>query len=504
MKRSLLSLLLILFVQLVCAQESVINKKDTTLAHFLRKYSYLEKAEMYIVTINPDICQKCRVGITGFNERAVKNGITKKVAYVLKGLRAAEVEYFINKELSFLSTESYFIVDDKFFNFLDPYSESKLFALNGQHIAASANINNHDKIKVEKSRPANILVLTDSVTIDESKAPISNTTSIEILDSDNLVLMDKRYSRLCIINKKTGTVSRAFDISYDYVSLFSKYISNAPADIEFATRLRPRLKEKNRNEITLGKVSVTGDRIYVTCKFLYYRTNSNGDSIIANYPFVLFTDKNFSTNHFVLIPESDSFFPNYNNAFVCQYDSSFIFTLLDSKKEARKQYLGQYIYDNKSMVFKFKGVLPVELADFYLKNKINHDFGPNDIALINNKPFFYFNWSIPFIYDSNAQVYQYPDSSYTYLTKKIWQFEDLPFELLKVGAWNDNEWAFITSENSNVMFSVMDMSKNKITTKGAIPDYYAKKAKYIISDQRIYVLKAHQDKTMLYTFKHRE
>lgn len=475
-----------------------------TIEAFLSRHD-LVRPEQYIVTVNPDICAKCRIGLAMFNNRVAKEGKGGKVVYVLRGLREAEVDYYIRHELSFISTESTFIVDDNFFSLIDPGLESRICVFKGRTMVRSVPISDQAEISLEPPYSMNVLQVIDSVQLDESKCPVSTMSYLQVLPNGDPVILDPRYNRLRVFDQHTGKVASELDLEYDYIDLFRKYISSDPTAIEFATRLRPRIAFYKRNEVSLGMLSVNEKNILACCDIIFYTTNEKDDSIIEHFPFLMITDHALHNPKLIRIPYHDLFSAMPKNALAQVDDSTFVFTLLDNNLDkARSQYLGAYTYDSKNETLKFRQLLPVELADFYIKAGINHFFGPNEASMINGKPYYYFNWSIPFVYNDSAAVITYPDTSYMYLTAQAWKYDPLAFEMIRVGGWSKSRVAFFTSENDTRYFSLMDRASGQIVSKGMVPGYFTGKSKYAIAEDKAYIIKMHPDRTMLYTFKLKE
>lgn len=477
----------------VAGQPDITPDDSERLSYYLNKYN-LPGKELYIVTVNPDVCIKCRIGIARFNDKVTSSKEKEEVVYLLRGIRESERNYYIDNELSFLSKkDNAFIIDEDFFKLVDPKYQSSLVHIIDYKINSSYYINDFSERTVNRE---NIIFADDSILIDESHAPISIASRYQILDSARFILMDPRYNNLSIYSD--AKLSKTCKISYDYRTLYEKFISSDPERINYAVKHRETIKNNHLKELTLGSIHVQGAKVYLTCKILFCNEKpETRDTVINNYPFLIITDTTFKDQKFAAIPIEGSYFPRYNNAFGSD-GKEFIFTFMDEGQEPDKRYLAIYKYNKRKNRLTYKKVLNVKLHPYFTDHKINHMFGPNDIAYIQKVPFFYFNWAIPAVYNKDTLVYSYPDTSLNSFTYKMWLGAPLKFELIKFGEWDNSTVVFITAEEGKIYASLMNKQSRKIEIKRELDARIAQKGKYFIYNKRIYILKSGNKNTYMY------
>lgn len=503
--QSFLSFIL-LFLLLISQGYSSTSLLQDTLSKLLLKHNIEAGESLYLVSIDPAACTKCRVGISGFKKRMDDAGLTNQVVYVIRGLRPKEVDYYISKELSFLLPASRIVADDSLYKYIDKKAESVIAHYQGGNLKHIYPVNDYRQVQLPFFTKKEMqLQLVDSVLIDESLHPFSRSAKVRILSDDRFAVLDPRYSSVSIINSKSGKTIRSLPIRYDYSELFRKYISSSPDAVAFAEKQRARLKELNLPEIELGEICTYRSAITVSAKFRFYqRRIINGDTTLSiyNFPFVILSDTTLKSQDYIAVPLFDSYFPRVNNAFQQTGDSTFIFTLLDEKddRNIRKNYLASYVYNKHDKTFSPASVLKTTLHDYFTVNNIGHSYGPNSITMLNNQPVFYFNWLIPEIYNTDSTIMSYPDTSYRTFTQAMWQSAPMQFEIIHIAQLTKNSAVFITSELPALYFSIMDLGTGTITAKAALPEYYCRRSKYMVYGNMLYIFKSHSDKTMLYRF----
>lgn len=497
---------------------------STDLDFYLKKYNLKNINPLIIILINPNQCQKYMIGLDALNKIIDNKQINSNVVYLLAFVREREVNYFLKNEFNISPKGNRFIQDNEFFKTLSPvYTSGVMLLLHGEaprwyYIADAVHHLEFDTYEISY----NLSSSPDSMLIDETGVPISRVAQIKILSDSTMLALDPRYNNLAIYNTKTGKIIRSLKIEYDYLELYKRYFSHGDTSKDsLVNEKRKCISQIDWKEFSLAKLNINSNKIYVSCGIMYadnvsYEYDIEDTTIVVDttiwlntYFFILITDFDFSLQNYVYVPEEKlkEYYLDRNKQFCVVNDSIFIFTIgkYEHNKTSELNYLARYKYSKKENTFELDKLLDITIPDYFVKNKINYGFGPNELFLYDNNVYSYFNFLLPFIYNVNdSEEIVYPDTSYKYAD---WYDDPLPFYMFDIASTLTDDLAFVTFEKNKYYLSIIDKKKNdNIKYRKQIPSYYAKAGKFtnkfILSNRNLYILKiGHQD-SYLYTFQY--